>query len=122
MGDYDNNDLDLDLDYEEPGSPEYNRKRDIRYVRTIKNVTEGMHADEVDEIVTELESMTYNPSNSPENDAELNVLRAKNIIRQKSRLNPSTASYLRYQAQTSGKSLAEVTREYRKMVKKGGNR
>ena len=113
----DENDFDNDLDLHEKGSPEHTKIYDPLYVRGIKNATEGMDTEEVDEVIDELKGIRYNMTDNPEQDAELNVLRSRNVIRQKSRLDATTESYLKYQAQTSGKSFAEVKREYRKLTR-----
>jgi len=118
---YDDNDTNNDLEYETPGTPEHSRIYDIRYIKKLKDLTAGIDSDEQDELIDELKGISYNPSNSPENDCELNFLKSKNVIRQKSKLDSHTASYLQFQAVESGKSLAEVKREFRKFAK-GGNR
>lgn len=105
-------DFDLDI-------PEDRLVYDQRYIRKLKELTDPLGTAAQDEIIDELQNLKYDPSNNPEQDCELNYLRSKNIVRQKSRLDSSTESYLRFQAETSGRSLAEVKREYRKTVKKG---
>ena len=115
MEDYEKEQTDFDMD-----TPEDRSVYDRRYITKLKELTGKMDSEDTDEVISELQGMNYNPSNSPENDCELNYLKTKNVIRQKSKLNPSVASYLQFLATESGKPLSEVKRNYRKITKKGG--
>lgn len=106
-------DFDMDI-------PEDRLAYDKRYVRKLRDLTDSMDKDSEGEIIDELQGLRYDPSNSPENDAELNYLKSTNVIRQKSKLNDSTKSYLQEIARRDGRKFSDVHREYRKMIKKGG--
>ena len=112
--DFEETQTDFDL-----SDPDDRRTYDTRYIQKLKELTGGIDGDSQDEIIDELQNISYNPSNSPENDCELNVLKSKNVIRQKSRMDSHTKSFLEYIASEDGRSLADVKREYRKQTRGG---
>ncbi|MFH1933312.1 MAG: hypothetical protein ABIN18_17185 [Pseudomonadota bacterium] len=112
--DYDELQRDFDLT-----DPEDRRAYDKRYIEKIKELSGGLDNDEQEDVIEEMHTLNYNPSNSPENDAELNWLRGRNIAKQKNRFNPATESYLQHIASEDGKTLAQVKKEYRKIMKGG---
>ena len=112
------NDYDYDLDLEDEDD---RRTYDTRYLTKLKEITNGVDAEDRDEDIQEMETLRYNPSNSPETDVELNWLKCQNERKRKQyQFSKTEESFLRYQAQESGKSLAQVKREARKLLKKGG--
>ena len=92
---------------------------DKRYISKLKELSKNLDADTQDDIISQMENLTYNPSNSPENDGELNFLRSRNIVKQQNRFDPHTESLLRDKAERTGKPLAQVKREARAYLKGG---
>ena len=120
MGYDDENDLN-DLELEEPGTPEHSRIYDLRYVRQLKTLTEGKPAEEVDEIIKEMETLSYTPSNRPETDAEINWMKSQ--IAQKKKQHQFTKdelSFLQHTAQEDGISLAEAKRQALEFLPRDG--
>ena len=117
MEDFENEQTDFDLT-----DPDDQRVYDQRYLQKIKELSGSLDNDAKEDIVEEMGTLKYNPSNSPENDAHLNWLRSQNIAKQKSRFDSHSESLLRFQAEESGKSLSHVKREAMQTLKKGGNR
>ena len=114
------NDYDYNLDLEDEDD---RRTYDKRYLTKLKEITNGVDGEDRDEVIKEMEIMRYNPSNSPETDAELNWMKSQNERKRKQhQFSKTEESFLQFQAQESGKSLAQVKREARKFLKKGGNR
>ena len=96
---------------------EKQRKYDIGYLTELKVHTDPFDSYDRDETIKKLETLKYTPSNNPKNDAHLNFMIAREAIRQESKLDPNTRSYLQEIAKRDGKTMAEVTREYRKLIK-----
>lgn len=93
---------------------------DTRYVKKLKDLTDGMDAELRDEVIDELQSIQYSPTSNPEQDCELNYLRGQNQRKRKQyQFSKSEESFLQFQAQESGKSVAQVKREARKFLKGG---
>ena len=118
MEDYEND----EMPYENPEELNPNDKikyYDTPYLKTIKDLSASFDGDEVDEIIGEMESLRYNPSNKPRLDAEINFLKAQNMVRAKSRFDSHTESLLRDKAERTGKPLAQVKREARAYLKGG---
>ena len=110
--DYDELQRDFDLT-----EPEDRRAYDKRYIEKIKDLSGQLDNDEQEDVIEEMHTLNYNPSNSPENDAELNWLRGRNIAKQKNRFDPHTESLLRSKAEATGKPLAQIKREARAYLK-----
>jgi len=109
------NDFDYDLDLNDEDD---RRTYDTRYLTKLKELTGKMDTDSQDEVIDELKTMQYNPSNSPEVDCELNFLKSQNERKKKQhRFSKTEESFLQFQAQESGKSSAQVKSEARKFLK-----
>ena len=114
MEDFENEQTDFDLT-----DPDDQRVYDARYLRKIKELTEELDSDAKDDIYDSMVSLKYNASNSPENDAHLNFLRSQNISKKKNQFDSHSESLLQFQAQESGKSLSEVKKAARQVLKGG---
>ena len=114
------NDYDYNLDLEDQDD---RRTYDTRYITKLKELTEGIDAELRDEIIDELQTIKYDPTSNVEQDAELNYLRGQNQRKRKlHQFSKHEESFLQFQAQESGKSLTQVKREARNLLKEGGNR
>ena len=112
-----NEELQTDFDLTDPDD---RRAYDIRYIKKLKSLSDPFESDVRDENISEMEKLDYTPSNRPETDAEINWLKC-DIARKKKQyqFSKSEESFLQFQAQESGKSVAQVKREARKFLKGG---
>ncbi len=116
--DYDENNDDSDFLLTDEERVEHNRKYDIRYIKKLKDLTSDLGADDQDEVIDELKTIRYSPTSNPEQDCELNYLKGQNERKRKAyQFSKTEESFLQFQAQESGKSLAQVKREARKFLK-----
>ncbi len=81
------------------------------YIGNMKKLTDGLDNDHRETLFTELETIKYNPTSSPAQDAELNLLRAQKIVSSKKRnLGGAVSSFLKYKQRADGKSAASIDR------------
>ena len=104
--------------FDEEEKQEYQGK----FVKAFDDWADKQDADHAAEVLDELQQY-HNVRHSGDGyvDSELNILRAENALRSKHRFDSATESYLRFKSQEDGKSLADVKRAARKILK-GGNR
>jgi hypothetical protein len=94
------------------------RTYDTRYITKLKELTQGVDSEDRDAVIDELQTIKYDPTSNPEQDCELNYLRGQNQRKRKQhQFSKSEESFLQFQAQESGKSVAQVKREARKFLK-----
>ena len=88
------------------------------FVKAFDDWADKKDAEHASEVLTELQQH-HNVKHSDNGyvDSELNILRAENSLKKKHTFDRATESYLSFQATESGKSLAEVKREARKILK-----
>ena len=115
-------DYDEEQDFYDMEDVDDARKYDIKYIKKLKDLTDPLGAEVRDDIIDEMQTIKYNATNNPTQDAELNYLRSRNILKRKQyQFSKSEESFLRYQADADGISLTEAKRNARKILKKGGD-
>lgn len=103
--DYDDDYLDSDEKAEKA------RQYQERYFEGMKARTKGMDEDARSALFAEMENIKYNPTSSPAQDAELNLLRAQKIVSGKKRkLGGAVGSFLRFKQRADGKSAGAIDR------------
>lgn len=89
------------------------------FVKAFDDWAEKKDPDYASEILSELQAHhNVKHSDSGYTDSQLNILRAENSLKKKHTFDRATESFLRYQAQADGKTLAQVKREARKLLGK----
>jgi hypothetical protein len=73
--------------------------------------------DEKDVILDEMRKLRYNPTDNPEQDAELNFTKARLKAQASKRFEPGVESYLRFRSRETGKSLSEARAWARRALK-----
>jgi hypothetical protein len=106
-------------DYEHYDDDDYN----AAYLKYLRNRAEE-YPDETDreEFFKELQSITYDPTDNPRQDAELNYRRAKDRLRQKrkaERLPEAAQSFVKFKMNHDGMSEADAKKWVRKTLKGG---
>jgi len=104
------------MDFDEEEREQYQNA----YMDTVKELSKNTNSEDREEVF-DLMAEKYNQrhSESGKVDAELNWLKSENEFKRKSRFDTHVESLLRYQAEESGKPLAEVKRAARKIMKEG---
>lgn len=109
MTNYDDYDDDAYLD--EGEKAEKARQYQDRYLDDMKARTQGMDEDHRKALFAEMENIKYSPSRHPEQDSELNLLRAQKIVSSKKRkLGGAIGSFLKFKQREDGGSAASVDR------------
>ena len=103
---------DYDDDYFSPEEKaEKAREYQDSYIDNMKKLTDGLDADRRSALFEEMENIKYNPTKHPEQDAELNLLRAQKIVSSKKRkLGGAVGSFLKFKAKADGESAASIDR------------
>lgn len=77
------------------------------YLKAMGELTSGLEDDARDVLFEEMQTIRYNPTDDPRQDAELNMLRVEKIVAAKKKLGGPVASSLKHKARdTSGKKAA----------------
>jgi hypothetical protein len=99
-------------DYLDPDEKaEKARQYQDRYVNDMQARTQNMDEDARKALFKEMETIQYNPSRHPEQDCELNLLRAQKIVSSKKRkLGGAIGSFLRFKQREDGGSVASIDR------------
>ena len=109
MTNYDDYDDDAYLDPDEKA--EKARQYQDRYLDNMRARTSGMDEDRRKTLFAEMETIKYNPTRHPEQDCELNLLRAQKIVSGKKRkLGGAIGSFLKFKQREDGGSAASVDR------------
>lgn len=109
--DYDDDNESFLSEIEKDEKAEKARKYQKRYLEGMDAKTQNMDADRKSALFSEMENIKYNPTKHPEQDCELNILRAEKIVASKKRkLGGAASSFLRFKARADGKSAASIDR------------
>ena len=101
---------------------EYDEDESAQYFKALNAKIDNFSEDESEReaLLNELKQTRYNPSNNPQNDAELVYRRAKSQLKQKDKSttgNPHIKSYLKYMQNAEGISETEAKKRLRKALK-----
>jgi hypothetical protein len=82
---------DLEKFYESQRKREMSAEKSYQenYVRTISGLGSDLSQDEYDGVLAEMKELTYDPSNDPGRDAEMNFLRAERVYLRKKMAQPA---------------------------------
>ena len=103
--------------YDDETDEEYNAE----YLKYLRNrAEEYQDEEEAAEFYKELQSIRYDPTDNPRQDAELNARRAKDRLRQKRKANKlpdSAQAFVKYKMHRDGLTEADAKRWIRKAMK-----
>jgi len=93
-----------------------------RYLGSLNEHLKQEDEEDRESIYQELRVLKYNPTSEPEQDSELNFLKAKRqAASKKKRLTGAAANYAKYLASRDGLSLKEAEKKARSLMGKEGD-
>ena len=103
-----------DSDYDEDEKKQYQDS----YLDSMKKLTSGLDEDARTLVFEEMQTMSYNPSENPGMDAELNFMKAEKTLSSKAKnMGRGMSSFLNYKAKADSKTPAQVNRWAKKALR-----